>query len=172
MENEKPADSVDASQFPRELTEEQQAAQDAQAREKISESLYGQIMQMSVSEKVKLATVGNREARNILIKDSNRIILSAVINSPKLTEEDALTYASNRSLSDEVIKLITLKRELLQNYKIKLALVMNPKTPPTISSKLLSHVMEKDLRSLAKNKNVNPLISRQAMRILSKQGKI
>ncbi len=31
--------------------------------------------------------------------------------------------------------------------------------------------MEKDLRSLAKNKNVNPLISRQAMRILSKQVK-
>jgi hypothetical protein len=172
MENDNPADTVDVSQFPRELTEEQEAVQDTQAQEKISESLYGQIIKMSVSEKVKLATVGNREARNILIKDSNRMILSAVINSPKMTEEDALTYASNRSLSDEVIKLITLKRELLQNYKIKLALVMNPKTPPTISSKLLSHVMEKDLRSLAKNKNVNPLISRQAMRILSKQGKI
>ena len=32
--------------------------------------------------------------------------------------------------------------------------------------------MEKDLRSLSKDKNVNPLISRQAMRVLSKQGKI
>ena len=75
-------------------------------QEKISESLYGQIMKMSVSEKVKLAMVGNREARNILIKDTNRIILSAVINSPKLSEDDVLMYASNRSLADEVIKLI------------------------------------------------------------------
>jgi regulator of extracellular matrix RemA (YlzA/DUF370 family) len=172
MENNNPADSVDESQFPKELVEEQEVQQGAPEEKKISESLYGQIMKMTVSEKIKLATVGNREARNILIKDSNRIILSAVINSPKMTEDDALMYASNRSLSDEVIKLITLKKEFLQNYKIKLALVINPKTPPTLSLKLLNHIMEKDLRSIAKDKNVNPLISRQAMRTLAKKGKI
>jgi hypothetical protein len=172
MENEKPADTVDASLFPRELIEEQEVAPDTPVQEKISESLYGQIMQMSVSEKVKLATIGNREARNILIKDTNRIILSAVINSPKLSEDDVLMYASNRSLADEVIKLIALKKEFLQNYKIKLALVTNPKTPAAISLKLLNYVMEKDLRSISKNRNVNPLISRQAIRVLSKQGKI
>ena len=163
---------VDESQFPKELIEEKEEPKGAPAEQKISESLYGQIMKMSVSEKIRLATIGNREARNILIKESNRIVLSAVINSPKMTEDDALMYASNRSLSDEVIKLITLKKEFLQNYRIKLALVTNPKTPPTVSLKLLNHVMEKDLRSLSKDKNVNPLISRQAMRVLSKQGKI
>jgi hypothetical protein len=172
MENEKPADVVDISLFPRELIEEQEAAPDAPEQEKISESLYGQIMKMSVSEKVKLAMVGNREARNILIKDTNRIILSAVINSPKLSEDDVLMYASNRSLADEVIKLISMKKEFLQNYKIKLALVTNPKTPAAISLKLLNYIMEKDLRSISKNRNVNPLISRQAIRVLSKQGKI
>ena len=127
MDNENAA--VDASQFPRELIEEKEEPQEAPPEQKISESLYGQIMKMSVSEKIKLATIGNREARNILIKESNRIVLSAVINSPKLTEDDALMYAANRSLSDEVIKLITLKKEFLQNYRIKLALVTNPKTP-------------------------------------------
>jgi hypothetical protein len=169
MENE---NTVEESAFPKELIEEQEGCQEAPVEKKISESLYGQIMKMSVSEKIKLATVGNREARNILIKDSNRLILNAVINSPKITEEDALMFASNRSLSDEVIKLITLKKEFLQNYKIKLAVVTNPKTPPTISLKLLNHVMEKDLRSIAKDKNVNPLISRQAIRVLAKKGKI
>ena len=163
---------VDESQFPKELIEEKVETKGAPAEQKLSESLYGKIMTMSVSEKIRLATIGNREARNILIKESNRIVLSAVINSPKMTEDDALMYASNRSLSDEVIKLITLKKEFLQNYKIKLALVTNPKTPPTISLKLLNHVMEKDLRRIAKDKNVNPLISRQAMRVLSKQGKV
>jgi hypothetical protein len=169
MENE---NTGDEAAFPKELIEEQEGQQEAPGEKKISESLYGQIMKMSVSEKIKLATVGNREARNILIKESNRIVLSAVINSPKITEEDVLMFASNRSLSDEVIKLITLKKEFLQNYKIKLALVTNPKTPPTISLKLLSHVMERDLRNLSKDRNVNPLISRQAIRVLAKQGKV
>ena len=41
-----------------------------------------------------------------------------------------------------------MRKEFLQNYKIKLALVTNPKTPAAISLKLLNYVMEKDLRSI------------------------
>jgi len=94
------------------------------------------------------------------------------MNSPKLKEEDVLSYATNRSLSDEVVNQISLKREWLQNYKIKLALIKNPKTPSTVSLKLLNHILEKDLRNIAKDKNVNPLVSRQALRVLGKQGKV
>jgi len=71
-----------------------------------------------------------------------------------------------------VIKNIAARKELLQNYRIKLALVTNPKTPATISIRLLNHIMEKDLRNLAKSKNVNPLVSRTAIKLLSKQGRI
>jgi len=94
----------DETHFPKELIEEQEEDKKGEHREdNKSESLYAQIMKMTVSEKIKLATVGNREARNILIKDSNKMIIMAVVNSPKLTEDDALAYASNRSLADEVI---------------------------------------------------------------------
>ncbi len=165
MENETP---VDEARLPKELIEEAEAPPD----KKISESLYGKIMKMTVSEKTKLATLGNREARNILIKESNRLILSAVINSPKMTEDDALAYASNKSLSDEVIKLIALKKEWMQSYQIKLALVANPKTPTTVSLKLLNYLMEKDLRNISKSRNIPPLISRAAIRILNKQGRV
>ncbi len=160
-------DFADESQFPKELIEETKE----QKEETLSESLYGQIIKMTVSERIKLATLGNREARNLLIKDPNRLVLAAVINSPKITEDDAIGYATNRSLSEEVVKLIALRKEWLQNYKIKLALVSNPKTPTTISLKLLSHIMEKDLRNLSKSKNISPLIARAALRMLDKQGR-
>jgi len=172
MENDKQADFIYESQFPKELIEEKEDQKEATEADKISDSLYAQILNMTVSEKIKLATVGNREARNILIKDPNRIVTVAVMNSPKLKEEDVLSYAINRSLSDEVVKQISLKREWLQNYKIKLALIKNPKTPPTVSLKLLNHILEKDLRNIAKDKNVNPLVSRQALRVLDKKGKL
>jgi len=172
MENDKPADFIEESQFSKELIEEKEEPESPAEAKKISESLYAQIINMTVSEKIKLATVGNREARNILIKDPNRIVVLAVMNSPKLKEEDVLSYATNRSLSDEVVKQIALKREWLQNYKIKLALIKNPKTHPTVSLKLLGHILEKELRNIAKDKNVNPLVSRQALRELGKRGKV
>ena len=95
-----------------------------------------------------------------------------VMNSPKLKEEDVLAYATNRSLSDEVVNQISLKREWLQNYKVKLALIRNPKTHQTVSLKLLTHILEKDLRNIAKDKNVHPIVSRQALRELDKKGKL
>ncbi len=165
-------DPEEVSQFPKELIEEGGEQSEPSDEIKISESLYAQILKMSVSEKIKLATVGNREARNILIKDPNRIVVTAVINSPKLKEEDVLSFATNRSLSDEVVKQIALKKEWLKNYRIKLAVIVNPKTPPSVSLRLLGHVMEKDLRNIAKDKNVNPLVARQALRELGKRGKI
>jgi hypothetical protein len=172
MENYKQADLIDESQFSKELIEETEKPKAPAEAERISESLYALIIKMTVSEKIKLATVGNREARNILIKDPNRIVIMAVMNSPKLKEEDVLSYATNRSLSDEVVNQISLKREWLQNYKIKLALIKNPKTHPTVSLKLLNHILEKDLINIAKDKNVNPLVSRQALRVLDKKGKL
>ncbi len=165
-------DHDDVRQFPKELIEEREEPAGRSEETKISESLYAQIIKMSVSEKIKLATVGNREARNILIKDPNRIVITAVINSPKIKEDDVLSFAANRSLSDEVVKQIALKHEWLKNYKIKLALIKNPKTPPTISIRLLGHIMEKDLRNIAKDRNVNPVIARQALRELGKRGKV
>jgi hypothetical protein len=160
-------ETVNTSEFPQELVDEQTEVKD----ETLKESLYAQILKMTVTEKIKLATIGNREARNLLIKDPNRIVLNAVINSPKINKDDAIAYATNRSLPDEVVKLIALRKEWIQNYQIKLALVTNPKTPTTISLKMLNHILEKDLRNISRSKNMSPLISRAALRILNKQGR-
>ncbi|MGW8195182.1 MAG: hypothetical protein ACWGOX_13055, partial [Desulforhopalus sp.] len=74
MENDIQAEFIDESQFPKELIEEKEGQTEATEEDKIADSLYAQILNMTVSEKIKLATVGNREARNILIKDPNRIV--------------------------------------------------------------------------------------------------
>jgi hypothetical protein len=41
---------------------------------------------MSVFQKIKLGRMGNKEARNLLIRDRNKIVAMAAITSPKITE--------------------------------------------------------------------------------------
>jgi len=149
--------------LPNELSEETSD----EKPDRLFESLYSKIMEMSVSEKIKLATLGNKEARNLLIKEANKLVLAAVINSPKLSDDEAIAHAGNRNLSKEVPRLIMKKKEFMKNYGVKFALVQNPKTPVPDAMKLLSHLREKDLRSIAKSKNVPSLIARTAMRRLS-----
>ena len=154
-------------EFPEELIEEIKEEPDKE----VFQSLYQKVMKMGVGEKIKLATIGNREARNLLLKDPNKLILAAVVNSPRMTEEDIIKICQSRNVSDEVLRLIAARKELTKNYKVKIGLVSNPKTPVPISLKLLIYITENDLRSISKNKNISTVVARGARKILEDRGK-
>jgi hypothetical protein len=117
-------------------------------------SLFQKIQTMSVSEKLDLARKASKEARSILIRDSNKLVQLAVVQSPKITESEILAIATNRQVNDEVLKEIAMNREWLRNYQIRLALVTNPKTPLAIAMAHVSYLNQRDLGLLAKSKGV------------------
>jgi len=122
-------------------------------------SLFQKIQTMSVTEKLDLARKASKEARSILIRDSNKLIQLAVVNSPKITESEILAIASNRQVNDDVLKEIAINKEWLRNYQIRLALVNNPKTPLSIAMAQVTYLNRRDLSLLAKSKGVpRPLI--------------
>lgn len=135
-------------------------------------SLYSVVQNMSVMQKIKLARVGGKEARSMLVRDRNRIVASAVLASPKLTETEVISFAQNRSIGDEMLRIISNNREWTKNYQIKLALTMNPKTPIPQAIKFLNYLQDKDLRNLMKSRDVPNNISAHARRILTKKGKL
>ncbi len=149
--------------FPKQLIEET----DGEKPEEVFTSLYNRVMNMSVSEKVKLASIGNKESRGLLVKDSNKLVVQAVINNPRLTDNEAESFASNRNYSKEVPRLIASKKEFLKNYRVKFALVNNPKTPVAIALKLLNLLHEKDMRRVSKSRNVSTVIARTAVKMLN-----
>jgi hypothetical protein len=138
----------------------------------IEGSLFAAVQNMSVMQKIKLARIGGKEARALLVRDRNRIVSSSVLGSPKLTETEVVTFAQSRSIGDELLRIIANNRDWTKNYQIKLALTSNPKTPPQQAIKFLTYLQDKDLRMLVKSKDVPSNISAHARRILTKKGKI
>ena len=135
-------------------------------------NLLAVIGNMSVMQKIKLARLGGKEARSLLIRDRNRIVATAVLASPKLTETEVVTFAQNRSMGDELLRIISNNREWTKNYQTKLALTMNPKTPIPQAIKFMNYLQDRDLRVLMKSKDVPSNISTHARRILTKKGKL
>ncbi|MGO9146314.1 MAG: hypothetical protein ACLQDF_08085 [Desulfomonilia bacterium] len=117
-------------------------------------SLFQKIQTMTVSEKLDLARKASKEARSILIRDSNKLVQLAVVNSPKITESEIIGLASNRQVSEDALKEIAMNREWLRNYQVRLALVNNPKTPLSIAMAQVSYLNQRDLGLLAKSKGV------------------
>lgn len=132
-------------------------------------NLTQRIMKMSISQKIKLATLGNKEARGILIRDSNKLVAVAVIRSPRLTDGEVLTAANNRAINDDVLRIIYNNREWVKKYPIKLALVKNPKTPLAISMKFLATLRESEVKDLARNKNVPSGVQASAKKMMDKK---
>jgi len=145
---------------------------ESEGSEDESGNLLSVIQNMSVMQKIKLARVGGKEARSLLIRDRNRIVSRAVLASPKITETEIVTITQNRSTGDEILRVISNNREWTKNYQIKLALTMNPKTPIPQAVKFMNYIQDRDLRKLMKSKDVPSNISAHARRILTKKGKL
>jgi len=129
---------------------------------KSGKSAFGKIITMSIKEKVLLAMRGTREERGILINSRNRLVLRAVLASPKLTDLEIERFAASRSVSDEALRVIAANQKWLRQYPVVLALVQNPKTPIQKAIRLLARIHDRDVAKIAKDRNSNPVIRRQA----------
>jgi hypothetical protein len=135
-------------------------------------SLYALVQKMSVFQKIKLARLGNKEARGLLIRDRNKIVAMAAINSPKIGLNEVEAFGKSRNLSEDVLRAIARNRQWTRSYPIKLALAMNPKCPQPIAVRFVNYLQDNDLRSIMKSKDVHRIVSTAARRILVKKGKV
>lgn len=127
------------------------------------------IMKMTISEKIKLATLGNKEARGILIRDSNKLVAVAVIRSPRITDGEVLTIAANRGMHDDVLRVVYSNRAWTKSMKIRMALIKNPKIPLTITMKYINNLRDNDVKELMRDRNVPAAVAGYAKRLLEKK---
>ena len=133
------------------------------------ESMYTRIRAMPVAARVKLAMSGNKEARQLLSRDPVKLVQTCVLRNPRITLEEALAMAKNRSLNGDLLRTIAGEKEWVRHYGVRLALVQNPKTPLQVALSLLGGVRERDMRTLARSKNVPSVLQQQARRTLMRR---
>ena len=131
-----------------------------------NESVQQRLTKMTVPDKARLAMRGSREERGILIRDSNKLVSTSVLSSPKITESEIESIARMTSVSDEILRTIARTRAWVKSYAVAAALVRNPKTPLAISLNLLGRLSDRDLRTLATNRNIPEVLRLNARKKL------
>lgn len=129
-------------------------------------SKYKMAQMMGIAEKIKMALTGDKEWRAILVKDANKLVSGSVIKNPRITEAEIVTILKAGVQNDEIVRLICANKEWIKNYKIRKALVDNPKTPLPNALRYLTTLPEKDIAGYAKSKNISSVIATQAKRLL------
>ncbi len=122
---------------------------------------------MGVKDRVRLGMKGDREARNILIRDPNKLVSSAVVNNPRITEQEVELIAAMKSLSEDILRQIASNRHWSRSYNVMHNLVRNPRTPIANAMTIMSRLQLRDLTGLSKNRNVSDAVRRHATRLLA-----
>ncbi len=135
-----------------------------------TEAFSIRVRRLPVATRVKLAFSGNKEARRVLANDPVKLVQACVLRNPRLTIEEVLALAKNRSAHMELLRIIADHPEWVRNYPIRLALVLNPKTPLQIGLGLIGGIVERDLRLIARSRNIATVIQAQARRRLLARG--
>ena len=122
-------------------------------------SKYQIAMDLTVSEKIKMGLTGDKEWRAIMMKQSNKLIQGAVMKNPRISDGEVLLVAKAKTSSDDLIRLILLNKDWTKNYEIKKALLSHPKTPPPKALRFVSFMTMRDIKELAKSKQLTNIVA-------------
>jgi hypothetical protein len=132
-------------------------------------SIAAQVARLSVPAKVDLAVKGNREVRRILSRDASSMVARAVIGSPKLTEDDIISYAASSLTHEDVLRFIADSRQWTANRQVVSALIQNPRTPPPSAIRFLKSCQTSELKILSQNRSLSATVRQEARRLLAQR---
>ncbi|MBI5341761.1 MAG: hypothetical protein HZB63_00265 [Deltaproteobacteria bacterium] len=139
--------------------------EDQPVSETVRQSLQLYISGLAVPKKVELAIKGNKEVRQILSRDPNKMVARAVFGSPRLSSSDIMEYVHSPLTNEDLLREIGLHKEWTNNPLVLKAIVSNPRTPVPVAMRHLPRLTISDLNLLTKNRNVHALVRREAKRL-------
>jgi hypothetical protein len=129
-------------------------------------SAVQRLYRLNTAEKVIAALKGSREERAVLVRDPNRIVCTAVLGSPRLTEAEIEAFAAMKNVSGDILRQIGNNKDWSKKYTVISNLVRNPRTPLGISLGFVTRLNPRDMKSIALDRNVPDVIRKQAQRFV------
>ncbi len=140
---------------------------DPQTQERLS--IYQALARMSVKERIFAALKGGRDVRAILIRDSNRMVSTAVVKNPRISDAEIEAIANIKGINEDVLRIIAMNRAWVSNYAIMHNLVRNARCPLNFSMQFINRLQSRDLVNLTKSKSIPDALRQAANRLVAKR---
>ncbi len=126
---------------------------------------------LTTSGRVRRAQVGKASDRNRAFRDPSPLVRKAAAKSELLNEAEVLLVTNNRSTAEDVLRVLGTDREWTRHHKVKLNLVMNPRTPYDVAARFISFLRDHELRQVASSRDIPGAIVSQAKQQLQRKGR-
>jgi hypothetical protein len=127
---------------------------------------------MNPQQKARVARSGSRSERQILMRDHNAEVLTALLNHPRIEEAEVLEVVKSPHTNNAIMKRVADNTKWMGNQDIRIAVVRSPKTPTPLAIKYLPTLPITELQTLAKMGNAREVLRKEALKIyLERRGK-
>jgi hypothetical protein len=121
---------------------------------------------MRLGDRVTLAKVATPALLKPLLMDDDRKVTEAALINPRLREEDLLNALRVQEVPLALVDAVVASPKWSQVYGVRLALVLQPRTPLPVALLQVSSLVRRDLLRVAESTGIRPLLQASAQAVL------
>jgi hypothetical protein len=106
---------------------------------------------MTLGQRKWLARRPNRETMQRLLADPHPDVIRSLLRNPRITEDDLVRLAAKRPGRGEVLAELARSTKWSHRPRVRMALVMNPGTPPEIAARIAGLLLRPELDLVARS---------------------
>ncbi len=122
------------------------------ARAKVPEDAKGR--PLTLGERKSLARRPDRDTMQRLLADPHPAVIHRLLANPRVLEDDVVRLAAKRPGSGGVLAEIARSTKWIHRPRVRLAVVMNPATPPEIAARIVGLLLRPELALVARSPGV------------------
>ena len=130
---------------------------------------YGVGRELTLGERRSLARRPDRRAFDRLLADPHPLVIRQLLQNPKVTEDDVVRLATIRPARVEVLQEIATSKRWLCRGRVRLSILFNPGSPPTLVMPLLGLCTRVELKQVIENTKAHKVLRTTALELLERR---
>jgi hypothetical protein len=130
---------------------------------------YGTGRTLTLGERKALARRPTRKAMEKLFVDPHPAVIRTLLQNPKVIEDDVVRLTARRPGDPAVLAEVAASPRWAHRVKVRMAIVLNPDTPPALAIPLLALLVRPELKQVADATGLAPALRAAAHDLLQRR---
>jgi hypothetical protein len=113
---------------------------------------------MRLGDRITLARLATPALLPALLAATERQVAESALVNPRLREDDLVTALRREDVTPALVEAAVGSPRWASNYAVRLALVLQPRTPLPLALQQISSLVPRDLRRVADESGLRPLV--------------
>jgi len=131
--------------------------------------LQERLSELRLGERITLARLATPPLLRSLLSDPDPKVLEVALRNPRLREEDVVLAVRRDTASRSLLESVAASSRWQESYAVRLALVLQPRTPLALSLGRIRTLVKRDLLQVSETEALLPLIRLAALRVAGDQ---